>query len=356
MTRSIAAGWAGYLGGLSARDVELVDIIRDGRKFWRAYTAKGTPQWAHPNAIRAQWPLARLRDYSVRSPESVVPTLVLPPQSGHTSCVVDYSRSRSQMMVMRAAGLTNLHCLDWRPATRGTRDTGVEDYLAIVDESIDPLGGGANVVGDSQGGWLAVIYAALHREKVHTLTIGGAPVDFHAALGMGQTHENTVGRVLFWLARLSVISGRGLHRGAVQAWGIRLFDPLSEVDRVMRLWAGIDDPDVIDRYTALNRWLHTPQDMPGRMFLWTVRHLFVNNELIKGELRVDGRIVELAAIDCPLFLLAGRNDPAAPPTQVWALAERVSTPPEMIVREEANAGHLQLFLSNAVLQNHGRRS
>jgi pimeloyl-ACP methyl ester carboxylesterase len=141
-----------------------------------------------------------------------------------------------------------------------------------------------------------------------------------------------------------------LHRGVVQAWGVRLFDPLSEVDRVMRLWAGIDDPDVTDRYTALNRWLRTPQDMPGRMFLWTVRHLFVNNELIKGELLVDGQIVELAAITCPIFLLAGRNDTAAPPAQVWALAERVSTPLEMIVREEANAGHLQRFLSNAVLQ------
>ena len=37
-----------------------------------------------------------------------------------------------------------------------------------------------NLVGDCQGGWLATIYAALHPERVNTLTIAGAPIDFHA--------------------------------------------------------------------------------------------------------------------------------------------------------------------------------
>ena len=45
-------------------------------------------------------------------------------------------------------------------------------------EAVGQLGGRVNLVGDCQGGWLAVIYAALHPDTVETLTIAGAPVDF----------------------------------------------------------------------------------------------------------------------------------------------------------------------------------
>ena len=45
---------------------------------------------------------------------------------------------------------------------------------------VDHIGGSVNLIGDCQGGWLATIYAALRPERVNTLTIAGAPIDFHA--------------------------------------------------------------------------------------------------------------------------------------------------------------------------------
>src|SRR4029077_787847 len=76
--------------------------------------------------------------------------------------------------------LARVFSLDWRPADAATKDAGVEAYLHVVAESGEDGGGRENLVGDCQGGWLAVIYAALHPETVETLTIAGAPVDFHA--------------------------------------------------------------------------------------------------------------------------------------------------------------------------------
>ena len=52
-------------------------------------------------------------------------------------------------------------------------------------------GGRVNLVGDCQGGWLAAIYAALHPERVNTLTIAGAPIDFHA--GDAVIHDSVAG-------------------------------------------------------------------------------------------------------------------------------------------------------------------
>jgi len=64
--------------------------------------------------------------------------------------------------------------------------------------------------------------------------------------------------------------------------------------------------------------------------------------------------VNLSAIECPIFLLAGTQDHITPPEQVWALTDLVSTPAEDITRELVDAGHLGLFMGRAALARHWR--
>src|SRR3954453_23072427 len=82
------------------------------------------------------------------------------------------------MGAIREAGLTRAFTLDWIGATDATRDATIDDYLEVVDRAVAHAGGRVNLVGDCQGGWLAAIYAALHPERGHTLTLAGAPIDF----------------------------------------------------------------------------------------------------------------------------------------------------------------------------------
>ena len=90
----------------------------------------------------------------------------------------------------------------------------------------------------------------------------------------------------------------------------------------------------------------------GAFDLWIIEHLFVHNELARGVLVVDGRQVNLSAVDCPIFLLAGIKDHITPPEQVWALADLVATPAGHISRELVDAGHLDLFMGRAALSEH----
>ena len=117
----------------------------------------------------------------------LVPTLVLPPQAGHDSCIVDYSPDQSQIGAILNSGLERALSLDWIGATSETADASIDDYLDAIDGAIDYCGGRVNLIGDCQGGWLATIYAALHPERVNTLTLAGAPIDFHA--GEPVVHE-----------------------------------------------------------------------------------------------------------------------------------------------------------------------
>jgi poly(3-hydroxybutyrate) depolymerase len=50
--------------------------------------------------------------------------------------------------------------------------------------------------------------------------------------------------------------------------------------------------------------------------------------------------VNLSAVDCPIFMLAGTKDHITPPEQAWEFADLVSSPAEHISRELVDAGHI----------------
>src|SRR3954452_9472378 len=227
--------------------------------WWNAMTDRREPEWASPNETVLECPVAALRDFSQGSRKQVVPTLVLPPQAGHSSSIVDFSAEQSQMQVIRAAGLERVFSLEWIGATQATKHYGLSDYLAFIERSVEHIGGPVNLIGDCQGGWLAAIYASLHPEHVNTLTLAGAPIDFHA--GDGPIAE--------WVRLLCSTGGMGFYealvasRGGVMAGdyllgGFIALKPENEVSKQLGLLASLDDPVHRRRYAEFEDWFkHT---------------------------------------------------------------------------------------------------
>ncbi len=252
---------------------------------------------------------------------------MLPPQAGHDSCIVDYAADQSQMRTILDCGLERTLSLDWIGATPETADATIDDYLEVIDRAIEHCEGKVNLIGDCQGGWLATIYAALYPERINTLTLAGAPIDFHAG-------EPVVHEVLRHLApggdlrfyEALVAADGGVLRGEHMVSGFIMIQPGDEVSRQLELLLHLDDPAYIARYREFEDWFKHTQDVPGAFYLWIVRHLFRDNALISGSLEVRGQHVDLAALDMPLNLLAGATDHITPPDQVFALAALASTP------------------------------
>jgi poly(3-hydroxyalkanoate) synthetase len=311
------------------------------------------PSWTTPHEIAFETPLARLRDFSVSRGSGVVPTLVLPPQAGHDSCIVDYSPAQSQMGAIVASGLVHALSLDWIGATAQTADASIDDYLDVIDRAVDHCGSLVNLIGDCQGGWLATIYAALRPERINTLTLAGAPIDFHAG-------EPVIGEVVSLLApggdirfyEALVAAGGGVLRGRHMLSGFVSIQPGAEISRQIELLLHLDDERQVGRYREFEDWFKHTQDIPGALYLWIVRNLFCDNALIKGDLDVRGERVDLSRIDMPLALLAGATDHITPPDQVFALASFASTPPTLVSRHLSTGGHLGLFMGHEALRDH----
>jgi poly(3-hydroxybutyrate) depolymerase len=311
------------------------------------------PSWTTPHEVVFEAPVARLRDFSISKRRGLVPTLVLPPQAGHDSCIVDYSPAQSQMRTILDSGLHRTLSLDWIGATPETADASIEDYLDAVDQAVEHCGGRANLIGDCQGGWLATIYAALHPERVNTLTLAGTPIDFHAG-------EPVIHEVLRRLApdgdlrfyETLVAAGGGVLKGEHMLSGFITIKPGDEISRQLDLLMNLDDPGHVARYQEFEYWFKHVQDIPGPFYLWIVRHLFRDNELIGGALEIRGQRVNLESIEMPLNLLAGATDHITPPDQVFAIADLASTTPELIRRDVTPGGHLGLFMGHQALDEH----
>ncbi len=355
--------WGTWLEGWTALSTGLTDCLAAGLRAaprpldvprWVSLaTEGGRPSWSSPHEIGFETPIARLRDFSSSGVRGLVPTLVLPPQAGHDSSIVDYSSGQSQMRTLVSSGLTRAYTLDWLGATPETAGASIEDYLDVIDQAVSHCGGRVNLIGDCQGGWLATLYAALAPENVNTLTIAGAPIDFHAG-------EPVIGDLVRWLAPAGdlrfyealVAADGGVLKGEHMLSGFIMIQPGAEVSRQLELLCRLDDTGYVERYREFEAWFKHTQDIPGAFYLWIVRHLFRDNALIDGTLEVRGTSVDLSRLDMPLNLLAGANDHITPPDQVFALADYAATSAEQVHRRVSTGGHLGLFMGHEALAEH----
>ncbi len=350
---ALVRGTTDYWAGAVKRRATAIDVYQDLLDWWATAGGRDKPQWASENQIVAEWSIARLRDFSARDAPDAIATLLLPPQAGGDSCIVDFATHQSQVKTALDAGLPRVFALDWIGATRATKDASIEDYIAVIDQAVDRVGGRIDLVGDCQGGWLAAIYAALRPESINTLTVAGAPIDFHAGELLIHDWLKVLPRTqVMGFYRSIVAANGGVLPGSLLLAGFMAIHPQDELDRQLQLLAHIHEAEHVERYRLFETWYQHTQAIPGAFSLWIVEHLFLDNELIAGSLRVGNETVDLGRITCPIYLLAGAEDDITPPPQVYALAQYVGTPRKQIVQRQTTGGHLGLFTGHQALRNH----
>ena len=260
-------GVTDYWAGALTRGRMPLDVPLDMMRWWALTTTRRKPRWHTPHEIVRATPLSRLRDFSGGAPADVVPTLVMPPQAGHDSCIVDFSPQQSQIATIRAAGLERVFALDWVGATAATKDATITDYLAEVDAAIDHIDGPVNLVGDCQGGWLAAIYAALRPERIATLSIAGAPVDFHAGDAVIHASTRALAAQDLTFYRSLVALGHGVLKGEFLLGGFIAIKPENEVAKQLQLLANLHRDEHVVRYRHFEDWFKYTQDIPGAFYL-----------------------------------------------------------------------------------------
>ncbi|WP_420465470.1 alpha/beta fold hydrolase [Panacagrimonas sp.] len=328
---------------------------------WLSYVRQATaitfpepPDWVTPNTVAFESRTMWLRDFSdADAPVDAVPVVIDAPYAGHPSTVADYADGQSLVQTLKAAGCKRLYVTDWKSATHDMRNFGIDTYLADLKDAVDTVGGHAHLVGLCQGGWLSAMLAARFPGSVKSLVLAGAPIDTHAGNG---PITKIAQRTPFSYYRSLVAMGGGRMRGKFMLAAWKNMHPDEHYwGKYIDLFDNITNAQYVERARHFARWYEHTVDLPGRMYLEAVKHLFKRNRLARGEFIALDQRISLKDITVPVYLLAGADDDITTSEQVFNAAQLLGTPSELIRQELAPGGHIGLFMGAKTLKNQWAR-
>ncbi len=304
------------------------------------------PKWTTENSIKLELPNVILRDFSVGKDEDAI--LIIAPQAGHHSCIADFGRGQSLVEAALKAGKKSVYATEWKGATLERKNETIDDFILSMRECIKSINSKVTLIGLCQGGWQSAIYTALFPAEVNCLVLAAAPIDFQAG-------NSKIGKCtsLFPLSfyQSMVIMGGGLLYGKFLLTGFKMLNPVERYcGDYFDLFFNVADDIYLERNRKFRDWYEYTQSVPGDFFLQVVEDLFMGNKLIKGELTILGKKVDLSIINQPLFLIAGEKDDITPSDQLFNIEYYVSS--ESINKYTLPAGHIGIFMGRKIIDNY----
>jgi polyhydroxyalkanoate synthase len=292
--------------------------------------------------IVSEGPLARLLRYPAKGDRKQATPIVYVSSLINRYYVLDLLPELSVIGRMQDRGF-DVWVLDWK----ATGDLGpslrFSDYIdgAIASAAADAARAHGvekvHVLGYCMGGTLAAMFAALHPERPKSLTLLGAPIDFHAS---GQLATWTQ-RDLFDVDLL--IDAVGNMPPVLMQSGFKLMNPADGFFKLVNLLLDGGDESRVRHLIALEAWLEDNVAFPGGVYREYIRGLYQDNALIRGEFMVGGRAVDLRAITAPVLNVIAQRDHICRPPASKALGGLISSTDQEVI--EFDTGHIGLSTS-----------
>lgn len=230
----------------------------------------------------------------------------------------------------------DLYVVDWGNPSRADRFLTLDDYVCgylggCVDEIARRAGvERVNLLGVCEGGVFTTCYAALEPERVNTMTLTITPIDFHAdAVDERPGH----GFINVWTRSLPpedvdrLIEAHGTLPGEFMGAVFNLMTPMRTMYKYnLDMLEVVDDEKRLLNWLRMEKWIADRPDHPGEAAKQWLKDLYQQNKLIRNELELDGRRVDLGRITMPVLNVYAKDDHIIPPATSCALGAKVGTP------------------------------
>jgi len=259
--------------------------------------------------------------------------------------ILDLQPERSVVQQYLKRGF-DVYLIDWGSPADIDRGLTLEDYVCgFLDSAVgfirrahrrDRL----HLLGYCMGGTLATLFTALNPTLVETLTLMAAPIDFHGrdsllSLWTAQQHFDVD----------AMVDAYGNCPGWFLQTCFLFMNPVQNLlEKNLAFYELMDDPGAVSSFFALERWVNDNVPVAGETFRSFVKDLYQHNRLVKGQLRLGGRPIDLSQIVCPLLLLTASKDHLVAPASTEGIRPYVGS--RDITSMEIAAGHVGLVVSS----------
>jgi polyhydroxyalkanoate synthase len=282
-----------------------------------------------------KWRLLRYRGAAdFATPVLLVPSLI------NRHYVLDLRPGRSFVEFLVEHG-HDVYMIDW--GTPGDEDRYldwddiVDGYLGRAIRLAARRAGRVHLLGYCLGGTLAAVHAAARPERVASLMLVAAPIDFHQG-----------GLLARWTTTPSFDLDALTEAFANVPWPLMQasFHMLRPTLNLSKLVSMIDrawDDEFLDHFAALERWGNDNVSFPGRAYRRYVQDLYRENRLVTGTFTMSGRPARLDAIRQPVLVVSFANDHIVPDRSATAALDLVSSPDRSLLR--VPGGHVGAMVS-----------
>jgi poly[(R)-3-hydroxyalkanoate] polymerase subunit PhaC len=241
----------------------------------------------------------------------------------------------------------DVYLIDWGTPNHLDKDLRIHDYVnGYIDRAVDAVREVSgtdrlHVLGYCMGGTFAAMYTSLHPEKVRTLALMAAGLDFDTQSGFLNVWSHAPGFDAWKIARTYGLIPPTFFNDA-----FGLLDPLrSNYVKFKDLLNRIDDQPFVENFLRMEKWTNDGIPMAGPTYAEFIEKGYQRNLLVKGEWTLDGddREIDLKALTMPLATIVGLKDNLVPPECTERAVERVGT--KDVRRFQLPTGHIGLSVS-----------
>ncbi|MBP7342136.1 MAG: class III poly(R)-hydroxyalkanoic acid synthase subunit PhaC [Smithellaceae bacterium] len=257
--------------------------------------------------------------------------------------MLDLQPDRSVVKTFLQEGI-DLYMVDWGYPTRKDRFLTIDDHVnGYLDNIVDFIRrrrdtAKINLMGICMGGTFCVMYAALHPEKIKNLITTVTPTNFDTDKGL----------LHVWMKDIDadrMIRTFGNIPGDLMNFGFLLLNPARlMIDKYVGFIENMDSRDFVENFVRMERWIFDSPDVPGETFRQFVEDCYQKNLLIRNQLMLGGKRVDLKNLTMPLLNFFGEYDHLVPPPACDRLVEAVgSSDAENVCLE---TGHIGIYVSS----------
>ncbi|MFJ8257541.1 class III poly(R)-hydroxyalkanoic acid synthase subunit PhaC [Peribacillus asahii] len=269
---------------------------------------------------------AKLYRYTSEQPRKHAVPLLLVYALINKPYILDLTKGSSFVEYLVDRGF-DVYLLDWGTPGYEDKNMKMDDYvLDYIPRAVRKVLKASNakevsILGYCMGGTLTSIFAALHSElPIRNIVFMTSPFDFEDTGLYGSFLDEKyfdVDKVVETLGNVPpemIDFGNKMLKPMANFYG----PYISLVDRA-------DNEQFIKSWKLIQKWVGDGIPFPGEAYRQWIRDFYQQNKLIKGELVIRGRKVDLKNITANVLNLAAEKDNIAQPHQVEALMNAISS-------------------------------
>jgi polyhydroxyalkanoate synthase len=265
--------------------------------------------------------------------------------------MVDLQEDRSLVANMLKLGL-DVYLIDWGYPSRADRWLTLDDYInGYINNCVDFIREKhglekINLLGICQGGVFSLCYSSLYPEKVKNLIVMVVPVDFkmpNNLLNMqgGCTLGSQALDIDLMVDSLGNVPGDYLNLEFLmlkpQQLGIQKYLDFPEI---------MNSEDKLMNFMRMEKWIFDSPDQAGEAYRQFMKDFYQENKLIKGEIVLGDKRVDLKNVRMPVLNLYAEKDHLVPPASSLALQQYVGSLDYTVLAFPV--GHIGMYVSGKV--------